>query len=111
MAFRAALLAADVFQRTVRPSELSPKAKSMGQKRVMPSATFMALSQRTERVQKLVRYGQRAMRLMAHDTPTRPTVMRIRASQVPTFFFIAVHLHNLKLALNERYGLDGVDWI
>lgn len=86
------------FQRMVSPLELRPRARSTGQKRVMPSATFMALNHSTERVKKLVRYGQRAMRLMAQEMPTSPTVIRSSASQVPTFFFNAVHLNFCTLA-------------
>jgi len=76
----------------VIPSEFMLKANSIGQKRVTPSATFMALIQRMKRVKPLDRYGKRAIRLIDQASPARPKVIRNRASQVPTFFLKPYHL-------------------
>lgn len=76
----------------VIPSELTPKANNIGQKRVTPSATFIALIQRMKRVKPFGRYGQRAIRLTVQASPARPKVIRNKASQVPMFFFKICHL-------------------
>src|SRR4051812_764839 len=61
-----------------------PNKASMGQKRVIPSATFIADRRAIQKGKE--RYGRFAMREVLQAKPNRPQVIRINASMVPMFF-------------------------